>query len=167
MPGSTVKSIAVALCLAATTPAGASETQSPPSLIDTIELWLVANFDLEPAAVPPDLARVAPSKLVEIRYGPASQVSPGQVLGAYDETDRIIYLTESWNGRTPEELSVLVHEMVHHLQASNDMRFACPGEREGLAYRAQDDWLRLFGMDLKSAFGIDAATLLVATACTH
>ena len=164
---STVKSIAVAVCLAAATTAGAAETQTPPSLIDTIELWLVSNFDLKPATTPPDLARVSPSKLVEIRYGPASQVSPGQVLGAYDESGPVIYLTESWSGRTPEQLSVLVHEMVHHLQASNDKRFACPAEREGLAYRAQDAWLQLFGMDLKSAFGIDAATLLVATACTY
>ena len=47
------------------------------------------------------------------------------------------------------------------------MRFACPGERETLAYRAQDAWLGLFGESLESAFGIDAATVLVATVCTH
>lgn len=164
---STVRSIAVALCLAFATPVGAAETQAPPSLIDTIELWLVANFDLEPVANQPDLMTVAASRLVEIRYGPASLVSPGEVMGAYDEDSRIIYLSEGWNGRTPEQLSVLVHEMVHHLQASANMRFACPAEREALAYRAQDAWLRAFGTDLESAFGIDAATLLVATVCTH
>jgi hypothetical protein len=38
----------------------------------------------------------------------------------------------------PRQLSVLVHEMVHHLQASADMRFACPAEREAVAYRAED-----------------------------
>ncbi len=47
------------------------------------------------------------------------------------------------------------------------MRFACPGEREALAYKAQDAWLRLFGTDLATGFGIERATLLVATACTH
>jgi hypothetical protein len=146
---------------------GAAETQVRPSLIDTIELWLVTNFDLEAGASPPDLVTVAASRLVEIRYGAASAVSPGDVMGAYDDASRTIYLTEGWNGRTPEQLSVLVHEMVHHLQASADMRFACPAEREVLAYRAQDAWLRLFGMDLESAFGIDPATLLVATVCTH
>jgi len=162
-----VRSIAVALCLAAATPVGAAEIRPPPSLIDTIELWLVANFDLEPAASPPDLMTVAASRLVEIRYGPASLVAPGEVMGAYDDASRIIYLSEGWNGRTPDQLSVLVHEMVHHLQASADMRFACPAEREVLAYRAQDAWLQLFGMDLESAFGIDPAALLVATVCTY
>ena len=47
------------------------------------------------------------------------------------------------------------------------MRFACPAEREVLAYRAQDAWLRLFGTNLENAFGIDSMMLLVATACTH
>jgi len=164
---STVRSIAAALCLAFATPVGAAETQAPPPLIDTIEMWLVANFDLEPVTSRPDLVTVSASRLVEIRYGPASSVLPGDVMGAYDESGRIIYLSEGWNGRTPGELSVLVHEMVHHLQASADMRFACPAEREALAYRAQDAWLRLFGTDLESAFGIDPATLLVATVCTH
>jgi hypothetical protein len=164
---STVKSIALGLCLVAATPVGAAETQVRPSLVDTIELWLVANFDLKPAASPPDLMTVPASRLVEIRYGSASTVSPGDVVGAYDQASRTIYLTEVWNGRTPDQLSVLVHEMVHHLQASANMSFACPAEREVLAYQAQDAWLRLFGMDLESAFGINAATLLVASVCTH
>jgi hypothetical protein len=119
--------------LAAAAPAGAAETQVRPSLIDTIELWLVANFDLEPVASPPDIVTVAASRLVEIRYGSASAASPGDVMGAYDEASRTIYLTEGWDGHTPDQLSVLVHEMVHHLQASADMRFACPAEREVLA----------------------------------
>lgn len=164
---STVRSITAAVCLAAATPVAALEAEATPSLIDAIEMWLVANFDLEPASSPPDLVKVAPARLVEIRYGDTSLVSPGEVLAAYDEADGIVYLTESWSGRTPEQLSVLVHEMVHHLQAAADMRFACPGEREELAYRAQDAWLRLFGTDLKRAFKIDATTLLVATVCTH
>lgn len=163
-----VRFIAVALCLiAATMPLRSAETRASPSLIETIELWLTANFDLKPAGNPPALVTIAPSRLVEIRYGPASVVQPDQVMGAYDKADETIYLTEGWTGGTPEQLSVLVHEMVHHLQASNDMRFACPAEREVIAYQAQDAWLRLFGMDLETAFGIDAATLLVATVCTH
>jgi hypothetical protein len=164
---STVRSIAIVLALAFATPVGAAEAQDLPSTIDTIELWLAANFDLKPVVSPPDVMTVSASRLVEIRYGPASLVSPGDVMGAYDEASRIIYLSEGWTGRSREQLSVLVHEMVHHLQASANMRFACPAEREVLAYRAQDAWLRLFGMDLESAFGIDAATLLVATVCTH
>lgn len=164
---STLRSATVALCLSAAASVAAAETQDPPPLLDTIELWLVANFGLRPASEAPDIVTVPASRLVEIRYGSASQVSPGEVVAAYDEANRIIYLTEGWTGRTAAELSVLVHEMVHHLQASASMRFACPAEQEVLAYQAQNAWLQLFGMDLESTFGIDPALLLVATVCTH
>lgn len=162
-----VRAIAVALCLAVASPAAAATGAAAPSLIGTIELWLAANFDLEPAVRPPDLERIAPSRLVEIRYGSAAAASGIAVMGAYDAASRTIYLADDWKGDTPEQLSVLVHEMVHHLQAANDKRFACPAEREKLAYRAQDAWLRLFGLDLEGAFGIDAAMVLVGTVCTH
>lgn len=156
-----------ALCLAAATPATAAERLDPPPLTDTIVLWLGANFDLPSAVEAPVLVTVPAAELVTIRYGAGTTVAPGEVVAAYDDARRTIYLSDGWTGRTPAELSVLVHEMVHHLQSATDMRFACPGEREAIAYRAQDAWLGLFGLDLKSTFGIDAATLLVATACTH
>jgi len=47
------------------------------------------------------------------------------------------------------------------------MRFACPGEREVMAYSAQNAWLNLFGESLESAFGIDDATLRIGAACTY
>jgi hypothetical protein len=156
-----------ALCLAAATPATAAERLDAPPLIDTIALWLAANFDLPSPVEAPLLITVPAAELVAIRYGSGTTVPPGEIVATYDDARRTIYLSEGWTGRTPAELSVLVHEMVHHLQSEADMRFACPGEREAVAYRAQDAWLGLFSMDLESTFGIDAATLLVATACTH
>ena len=102
-----------------------------------------------------------PSKASNIvPHAPARKVPRGHRL-------RTIYLSEDWSDHNPGDISVLVHEIVHHLQASADMRFACPAEREVLAYRAQDAWLRLFGTNLENAFGIDSMMLLVATACTH
>jgi hypothetical protein len=157
----------VAVCLAAASPAGAAEHQEPPPLLDMIQLWLTTNFDLPPAETPPALASVPLVELVHMRYGPEATVSPGEVVAIYDDVQHTIYLSAGWTGRTPAELSVLVHEMVHHLQSAADMRFACPGEREAMAYRAQDAWLGLFGTSLEGAFGITAATILVATACTH
>jgi hypothetical protein len=161
----------LALCLTGIAPANAGqppgEPQRAPPLLDVISLWLATNFGLPSTAEPPALGTLPGAELVAMRYGPATSVPPDAVVAVYDETRRIIYLTEGWTGHTPAELSVLVHEMVHHLQAAAGMRFACPGEREALAYRAQDAWLNLFGTNLESAFGIDAATLLVGTVCTH
>jgi hypothetical protein len=159
--------MALALCLAGAAPVAATGPGNPPPLLDTIALWLGVNYGLPEPAAAPALVRVRPSKLVTMRYGAGTTVPPGDVVAVYDDGARTIYLSEGWTGRTPAELSVLVHEMVHHLQAEADMRFACPGAREKLAYRAQEAWLGLFGESLESAFGIDAATLLVGTVCVH
>ena len=55
--------------------------------------------------------------------------------------------------------------MVHHLQNRAGLKFACPAEREQMAYEAQDKWLGLFGRNLQSEFEIDAFTLRVSTTC--
>ena len=52
----------------------------------------------------------------------------------------------------PAELSILVHEMVHHFQNMLGLKYECPQAREALAYRAQDQWLGLFGRDLGDGF---------------
>ena len=69
------------------------------------------------------------------------------------------------SGKAAADLSVLVHEMVHHLQNIGGIRYECPAAREQLAYLAQDKWLGLFGQDLEHAFEIDKFTLKVSTSC--
>ena len=164
----TLQSLAVSLLVSSAVPgAQAQADPAPPSILTGIELWLVANYGFAPANAPPALAFATDRWLVETRYGTATAVAPGDVVAVYDDASGTIHLGETWRGDTAADLSVLVHEYVHHLQAEAGLRFACSGEREVLAYEAQDAWLRLFGSDLKSAFGIDGALLLVSTACTY
>lgn len=155
----------VVVCLTTAHPLAANEPHDALHLLDTIALWLSVNFDLPLPTKNPDLMSVPPADLVVMRYGSDSTARAGDVIAVYDEGT--IFLSRGWTGQSPAELSILVHEMVHHLQASADMRFACPGEREVLAYRAQDAWLGMFGESLESAFGIDQGTILVGTACIH
>jgi hypothetical protein len=138
-----------------------------PPITDTITLWLSANFDLPVPEQPPRLATLPASDLVSMRYGPEARIEPGQVVAVYDDAAETIYLSQGWTGRTPAELSVLVHELVHHLQSSANQSFSCPAERERVAYQAQGAWLALFDESLVTAFDIDAATLLVSTVCIN
>ena len=39
-----------------------------------------------------------------------------EVVAEYDNSTKTIFLSDTWKGETAAELSVLVHEMVHHLQ---------------------------------------------------
>jgi hypothetical protein len=83
----------------------------------------------------------------------------------YDDVSRTVYLAENWTGATPAEVSVLVHELVHHLQNVGGLKYDCVEAREKPAYRAQSRWLELFGKSLIEEFGLDPMTVLVRTNC--
>ena len=85
----------------------------------------------------------------------------------YDDLDRTIYLPDDWTAASPAQVSLLVHELVHHLQNVGALRHDCAAERERVAYQAQARWLELVGTSLEEAFGIDPMTLLVRTSCMH
>jgi hypothetical protein len=88
-----------------------------------------------------------------------------QVVAVYDDALKIIYLPEEWTGATPADLSVLAHEMVHHLQNVAGIKYECPQAREKPAYAAQERWLGLFGRNLMDEFEIDPMTILVRSSC--
>ena len=88
-------------------------------------------------------------------------------MAVYSDATQTIYLPEGWTGRSPAELSVLVHELVHHVQNVAGLKYACPQEREKLAYEAQERWLGLFGHSLERDFELDGFSLLVKTRCFY
>jgi hypothetical protein len=145
------------------------------ALLTAIALWLSVNFDLPAVHDHPRIEFVQPSRIVALRYngfaGGASdaRAAPAQptVVAVYHQATRTIYLPEGWTGSSPADLSILVHEMVHHLQNVGMLRFECPQEREQLAYKAQERWLGLFGRDLLRDFELDSFTILVTTKCGY
>ena len=76
------------------------------------------------------------------------------VVALYDLSRQVICLPEGWTGESPAEQSILVHEMVHHLQHRAKIRFNCPEEREKLAYEAQELWLARFGTSLEQSLNL-------------
>lgn len=162
----TARAAAVVLVAAMPTHA-AAEQRTPPTILDFISLWLQFEYELGQPSAQPDIVAMSSAELITRRYGEGADADPHEIVALYDAEAGAILVSEGWTGGTVAELSILVHEMVHHLQQEAGTVFACPAERERLAYRAQDDWLKLFGHDLQGAFGIDPALILVATVCTH
>jgi hypothetical protein len=123
--------------------------------------------------VPAELPRVllVPStRIAALRFKQEAsdrveQEGPSNIVSIYDMRERIIYLPESWRGATAADLSVLVHELVHHFQTANREKFDCPAQREVAAFELQDKWLRLFGSTLEAEFQVDPFSLLVRTSC--
>jgi hypothetical protein len=134
-------------------------------LLSVIVTWLSINFGLAANHDHPRVERVPATMISDLRYGSVSQQSRAEVVAVYDDRTRVIYLPDGWSGTTPAEISILVHEMVHHLQNVSGMTHACPAAREQLAYEAQERWLALFGLSLSGEFELDPMTLKVATGC--
>jgi len=160
--------------------ADAERKMSPPSsnLLKDILAWLPANFDLPPEIVAPAIKFVSREQLAAIRYDrvvagndqKSSIPSLGQerdVVALYDDSSKTVFLPNGWTGATPAEQSVLVHEVVHHLQNVAQLKFDCPMAREKMAYLAQDQWLERFGSNLQIEFEIDKFTLLISSACFY
>jgi hypothetical protein len=60
----------------------------------------------------------------------------------YSEIDHTIYLPDSWRPENLRDRSVLLHELVHHLQYRNNIKATCPGDHEYEAIELQITWLR-------------------------
>ena len=145
------------------------------ALMTAIVLWISANFQLPPTHDLPRVEFASASKIVALRYeghGDAAQVSASTLeeatadtLAIYRDDTQTIYLREDWTGKTPGELSILVHEIVHHLQAVGGINFECLQEREELAYKVQERWLGLFGHSLQSDFGLDPFSVFLKSKC--
>ena len=151
------------------------------ALFRSVGTWFSIEFDL-PAVHHYPLAEFVPrAKIVALRYGrmlsdrdagvasgDRSATSAGNdVVAVYSDSSQTIYLPEGWTGATPAELSVLVHETVHHVQNLLRLKYECPEQRERLAYLAQERWLGLFNRSLASDFELDPLSLLVKTRCFY
>ena len=158
-------------------------TRPTQTLLTEIVNWLSANFDLPAIQNHPSVQFVSPAKLARMRYEdkvclpdrpcetgayePVEAAHQREVVALYEGTRRTIFLSDLWTGTTPADQSVLVHEMVHHLQNLGELKFECPRAREKLAYTAQDRWLKQFGKDLETEFEVDMFTILVSSACIY
>ena len=147
------------------------------ALLGAIATWLAAEFGLPKGVEPPAIKLLSPRKITALRYTGIALDDPSimadvprgqrETVATYDRYERVILLPERWTRSTAAELSVLVHEMVHHLQHAGGLRYECPQASEKLAYDAQEKWLRLFGRSLAADFEVDGFTLLATTQCLY
>jgi hypothetical protein len=158
----------------------ASKLAGRQALLTEMETWVSSQFDLPAIHEHPRIEFAPPAKIASLRFtdllsDPGAQVEPNNrassaqhdTIAIYDDATRTIYLPEGWTGGTPAELSVLVHELVHHFQNVLGLKHECPQEREKLAYIAQDRWLGLFGHSLADDFALDPFSLFVKTTCFY
>ena len=159
--------------------ASVREMSAQRALLARIDQWLASNFDLPRATEIPSIRYAEASKIAALRYNGLAVASSDMTssipravferttVAVYLDAEKTIYLPDEWSGRSPAELSVLVHEMVHHMQNLGGIRHECARQREKLAYAAQDKFLRLFGRDLEGEFEVNPFTVLVHSTCAY
>jgi hypothetical protein len=148
-------------------PGGSPSTDA---LLTALVFWISDNFDLPASYNLPKVELMPATKITSLFNEGLSDLhvmTAADVVSVYNTVTKTIYLREDWTGSSPAELSILVHEIVHHLQNLGNLKFKCPMECEELAYKAQEQWLGLFGRDLLRDFGIDSFTLLMYTKCHY
>jgi hypothetical protein len=155
------------------------EARPTATLLTAIGTWLSTQFDLPALQSHPRIELVPSEKIVALRYpgllpnggieeavnSHSAISSESDTVAVYSDSAQTIYLPQGWTGSTAAELSILVHEMVHHIQHLAGLKYECPQAREQLAYLAQDRWLNLFGRSLTQDFDLDGFSLLVKTKC--
>lgn len=129
-----------------------------------ISLWVAEMLGEPEAEALPSIRFLSQNAMRAIRHREFH--SANDVVALYEDATETIFLREGWTGQTTAEISILVHEMVHHLQKQAGLTFACPEAREAQAYAVQAAWLSRYGQSLEREFAINPLTLLVLTNCT-
>ena len=128
-------------------------------IAEELDLWLDVHTDLPRAET-----RIAEIALIpagtELDYEGTATTLDNSVRGLYDQTVSTIYLVRPWFGDTARDRSVLLHEMIHHRQASAQ-HWYCPQAMEWDAYLLQEDYLKAHGQ----TGGFNWAWLALASSC--
>ena len=114
------------------------------ALVDTLDDWLDVNSDWQRRKTSPRI-RVVSEWVAAERQGTTSSFQRGRLRGLYDPKRLEILLVQPWNARSAQDVSVLLHELVHHRQSTH--HWYCPAAQELPAYRLQDAWLAERGLD--------------------
>jgi hypothetical protein len=133
------------------------------SLVPVYIAWIVAQTGLSAPDGPP--IHFATAMEMAVRYG--SPENSGLDLQAlYNRTEGAIYLPRQWLPEDLRQKSALLHELVHHVQKSNNIELPCVAAYERQAYDLQIKWLREQGVDDPYALiGINELGIYMVSVC--
>lgn len=123
--------------------------------------WIVAQSHLTFHETPP--INLIPSEEIQKRY---TDPTSFQIVAFYSVKDRTIYLPDSWQPNALRDRSILLHELVHHLQYLNHVKVTCESEHEFRAFKLQAAWLSEQGVEYPlDLMGVDPRYVLMLSHC--
>jgi hypothetical protein len=125
--------------------------------------WIVEKTGWTAREAPP-IRFVPYTELVNLFSG--GKGTDYHVESVYSEVDHTIYLPDGWRPDDRHDRSVLLHELVHHLQYLNNVKATCASEYELQALKLQVAWLIEQGVDDPlGLLGISPLYLLMLGQC--
>jgi Domain of unknown function (DUF6647) len=106
--------------------------------------WIIQQTGWPAAGIPP----IKITSLAHLRdlSGLSSDAEWIRPAAFYSKSEHSIYLADSWNRNDLRDQSILLHELVHHLQIEDNIQFPCWGRYEAQAYELQIQWLHTQGV---------------------
>jgi hypothetical protein len=111
----------------------------------SIIAWIAAKTGWTNSYAPPPIRFIPYEELVRNFTG--GKPTASRVEALYSEEDHSIYLPDSWRADDLRDSSILLHEIVHHLQYLNHVKADCLSEYELQAVNLQVTWLREQGVE--------------------
>ena len=129
--------------------------------------WLAVKTGWEARAAPA-LQFVEPAQLAKMYFGndvAADRICPTAL---YSIARHTVYLSTAWNQDNLHDRSVLLHELVHHLQVLDKVKVDCPALYDRQAFHWQAVWLRAQGIRDPYAFlKLDEFMIYTMTSCPN
>ena len=128
------------------------------SLVDKLDSWLdrESHYPRRPEAATVRL--FDPKDVNPATY--LSGVEGSKLRGYYVPSSSTIWLVRPWSADNPRDVSVLLHELVHHRQQVLKL-WQCPNAQELSAYKLQDRWLAERGLHAR----VNWLAVLIGSSC--
>lgn len=129
--------VAAQLLIAYSSIAGAEPSSIQAGLIEELYYWIDTTTALPAADTSATIVFVDARDLAE----PSEMASMigSTPRGLYDPDTGTILLVRPWSADKPQDVAVLLHELVHHRQ--DGKHFYCEAAKEHAAYHVQKNWL--------------------------
>ena len=91
-------------------------------------------------------------------------------IALYNHEKKLILLDKNFNIETIHDQSVILHELVHHLQSYNgkDFEKKCRGNLEKEAYDLHNKWLKeKYNTNIYDVIGINELFIILITNCSN
>lgn len=133
------------------------------TLVARLETWIDDRIEHPRREHAPRIRLVGPGEAAA-RQGMVTLhpqgLAHGRLRGLYDAERAEILLVRPWDPRNPEDVSVLLHELVHHRQVPH--HWYCPAAQEPDAYRLQAAWLAEHGIEAR----VNWLSVVLEAGCT-